>query len=146
MKRAVLAALGTLTVIGSAAALGVAMTPESQAPSRVAYEEALADIDAARPHDLARCEAIAGNGKEVCRAQAGCADETIRVAELESRFRRTQDSARNAQRARIEARYLVERAACGALGGFKRDRCLIAAHATRGRALLEAAAPYETRS
>ena len=145
MKRAVLVALGTLTVIGSAAALGVAMSPESQAPSHVAYEEALAGIDAARPHALARCEAIAGNGKELCRAQAG-ADETIRVAELESRFRRTQESARNAQRARIEARYLVERAACGALGGFKRDRCLIAAHATRGRALLEAAAPYETRS
>ena len=147
MRRTVLVALGTGTVIASAAALGigVALTPEKQAPSRVAYEAAFAGIDAARPHALARCEAIAGNGKELCRAQAGAA-ETIRAANLESRFRRTQDSARNAQRARIEARYLVDRAACGVLGGFKRDRCLIAAHATRGRALLEAAAPYETRS
>jgi hypothetical protein len=59
---------------------------------------------------------------------------------------RARDSARNAQRARIEERYLTERAACAPLGGLKRDRCLIEAHATRGRALLEAAAPYETRS
>ena len=61
-------------------------------------------------------------------------------------MKRTQESARNAQRARIEARYQIERAACATLGGLKRDRCLIATHATRGRALLEAAAPYETRS
>jgi hypothetical protein len=61
-------------------------------------------------------------------------------------MQRARDSARTAQRARIEERYLAERAACAPLGGLKRDRCLIAAHATRGRALLEAAAPYETRS
>ncbi len=59
---------------------------------------------------------------------------------------RTLESARNAHRARIEARYTFERAACAGLGGIKRDRCLISAHANRGRALLEAAAPYETRS
>ena len=40
----------------------------------------------------------------------------------------------------------AERARCEALGGFNKDRCLIAAHAARGRALLEAAAPYQDRS
>ena len=53
-------------------------------------------------------------------------------------------NAREAQRARIEARYQAERARCDALTGFKRDKCLIQAHAARGRAMLEAAAPYET--
>ena len=31
------------------------------------------------------------------------------------------------------------------MGGLKRDRCMIRAHATKGRAMLEAAAPYEVR-
>lgn len=53
-------------------------------------------------------------------------------------------SAREAQRARIGARYETDRARCDTLGGFKRDKCLIRAHAAKGRALLEAAAPYES--
>jgi hypothetical protein len=99
MRRATLVALGTATIITSAAALGIG---ETRAPQ-------------ARASNMA---------------------ETFRAL----------DSARIAQRARIEARYTAERAACDALGGVKRDRCLIAAHAARGRALLEAAAPYEPRS
>jgi hypothetical protein len=54
-------------------------------------------------------------------------------------------SARAAQRAQIEERYLAARAECDALGGAKRDRCLIAAHAFKGRLLLETQAPYEVR-
>ncbi|MEP7261551.1 MAG: hypothetical protein ABI669_10140 [Usitatibacter sp.] len=53
--------------------------------------------------------------------------------------------AREAQRASIEERYLGNRALCAPLGGLQRDQCLIDAHATRGRALLAAAAPYESR-
>lgn len=147
MRRAILVALGTGAVITSAAALGigVALGPESQSLGRAQYDAAMAEIEAVRADSLARCDEAKGNGRELCRAQAG-ATEMVRVADLEASYRRTQDSARNAQRARIEARYQVERASCATLGGLKRDRCLIAAHAMRGRALLEAAAPYETRS
>jgi hypothetical protein len=52
-------------------------------------------------------------------------------------------SAREEQRAQIDARYQSQRSRCDALSGFKRDKCLIQAHAARGRAMLEAAAPYE---
>ena len=52
---------------------------------------------------------------------------------------------RASQRARIEARYQAERAQCAALGGVKRDTCMVQVHATRGRAMLDAAAPYEVR-
>lgn len=58
---------------------------------------------------------------------------------------RVRESARSEQRARIDARYLAEREACAAKGGFQRDKCLVSAHANRGRAMLEAAAPYEVR-
>ena len=62
-----------------------------------------------------------------------------------TQMRQAELSARDAQRTLIEERYQAERAQCDALGGTRRDRCLIAAHAHRGRALLEAAAPYQTR-
>jgi hypothetical protein len=40
----------------------------------------------------------------------------------------------------------VARAKCQAVNGSKRDHCLVKAHAGRGRALLEAQAPYEIRN
>ena len=55
-------------------------------------------------------------------------------------------SARQAQRSVIEARYDADRGACEALGGAVRDRCFIDAHARRGRAMLEVAAPYASRA
>ena len=58
---------------------------------------------------------------------------------------RVRDSARANQRARIEERYSAERERCAGLGGYRRDKCYVQAHATRGRALLEAASPYESR-
>jgi hypothetical protein len=52
-------------------------------------------------------------------------------------------NARAAQRAQIEDRYIAMRSDCDALGGAKRDRCLVSAHAFKGRLLLETQAPYE---
>ena len=147
MKRAILVALGIGTIVTSAAALGigVALSPDARTLDRAQYEAAMAGIEAARPVAMARCEESAVKGRELCRAQAD-ASELTRVADLEASFRRNQESARNVQRARVEARYQLERASCATLGGFNRDRCMITTHATRGRALLEAAAPYEKRS
>jgi hypothetical protein len=56
------------------------------------------------------------------------------------------EAARDAQRATIESRYQEDRAKCDALVGARRDNCLIDAHARKGRAMLEAAAPYAMRS
>jgi hypothetical protein len=56
------------------------------------------------------------------------------------------EAARNAQRAMIEARYQEDRARCDALAGSRKDSCLVDAHARKGRAMLEAAAPYSDRN
>ena len=58
---------------------------------------------------------------------------------------RVRESAREDQRAQIHARYQAEREQCSELKGYRRERCIVRAHASRGRALLEAGAPYETR-
>ena len=146
MNRAILVALGTGTVITSAAAIGIgaAFAPPTQGLTQPQYEAALRTIGEWREALVARCESLGGFERELCRTEAA-ADEMVRVADVESGYRGTQQAARAAQRARIEARYQVERTRCDAVKGFKRDKCLISAHAARGRALLEAAAPYEAR-
>ena len=145
MKRATFVALGMGAVIGSAAAIGLTNSDAaSPALSKTQYQDALARIAARRGNALAQCEAIAASQREVCRTEAG-ADAMIRVADVEERYRHDDRSARDAQRARIDARYQVARARCQALSGFQKDKCLISAHAARGRALLQAHAPYEMR-
>jgi hypothetical protein len=66
-------------------------------------------------------------------------NELVRVSDIEEGYRRTQQSSRAVQRARIEARFQVDRARCGTLGGFKRDKCLVSAHATRGHSMINSA-------
>ena len=146
MRRAIVVALGTGAFISSAAALSLSGAEPSKELTRSEYQTALRGLEAARPAHLARCEASSSAvDKEVCRTEAQ-ARELVRVAEIEQDFRRSEQSARALQRARIDARYQVERARCGLqAAGFKREKCLVKAHANRGRALLEAAAPYETR-
>ena len=145
MRRAIFVALSTGAVISSAAALGIgAAGPDSRSMSRAEYEAALQRIEAARARLSARCEPLAGGEREICLTEAA-AHQMVQVAEAEAGYRRTEQSARALQRARIDARYQVDRARCETHGGIKRDRCMIRAHATKGRALLDAAAPYEIR-
>jgi len=58
---------------------------------------------------------------------------------------RAREAARATQREQIEARFVVEREQCASLGGYPRENCVVKAQANRGRALLDAAAPYEVR-
>ena len=58
---------------------------------------------------------------------------------------RVREAAREEQRGEIHARYLAQRQQCAELRGFQREKCLVRAHANKGRALLAIAAPYETR-
>ncbi len=146
MKRAIVVALGTGAVISSAAAIGIGVTNAgtSESMNAAQYRAALSAVEAWREHEAARCESLADLQRELCHAETA-GGGMVRAAQIESAYRRDQQSARALQRARIEARYQVERAQCGAYGGFKRDKCLVRAHANKGRALLEAAAPYEVR-
>ena len=147
MTRAIVVALGTGAFITSAAALSVGSAGGSPGePMNVAqYRDALRLLEDSRRENLLRCEGLAAADKDYCRAEAQAGD-TIRVAELEQGYRGTEQSARALQRARIDARYQLDRARCATLGGYKREKCVVQAHAARGRALLDAAAPYEGRA
>jgi hyperosmotically inducible protein len=146
MRRAILVALGTGVVITGAAAIGLtaALAPTPKAMSREDYDAALHRLEALHTRAQARCEALDGDEAGLCLARLR-ADDRVMAADLEAVFRRTEHAARDAQRARIDARYEIDRARCEALKGMRKDKCLIDAHATKGRALLEAAAPYSLR-
>lgn len=145
MKRATLAALGAGAVIGSAAAIGWGDSPaRTPTLSNGEYQDALARVATLRGNALARCDGMEAALREVCRTEAS-ADAMVRVADVEQRYRHDDSSAREAQRVRIDAQYQVARARCQALSGYRKDKCLISAHAARGRALLAAHAPYEIR-
>ena len=143
MTRAILVALGTGAIITGAAAIGIgaAPTPPANAMSPDEYRSAMLHADWLRGVAESRCDDLDDAGAATCRVRAA-ADRIVRVAQIEADYRHNEQAARAAQRARIDARYLVDRARCETLGGFRRDQCLIEAHAARGRALLEASAPY----
>jgi hypothetical protein len=143
MRRAIFVALSTGAVITSAAALSIGAAGNGDTSlSRAEYERALRAVEARRADLGARCETLTGSDREICLTEVA-SREMVQVAEIEAHYRRSESSARALQRARIDARHQVDRARCGAQSGIRRDRCLILAHATKGRALLEAAAPYD---
>jgi hypothetical protein len=146
MTRAILVALGTGTIITSAAAIGIGAPREKPAEflTRPQFEAALDGLERSMPGAQARCEPLAAAERELCQARVS-ADEMVRAADLEERFQRSVQAARGAQRARIEARYVLARARCAAVRGHEHDQCLIEAHAARGRALLETHDPYVVR-
>ncbi len=146
MKRAILVALGTGALISSVAVIGIAIagyeTPTGL--NQEGYAAALSTARVERDGRLAACDTVRDAEGETCRLVAEAAS-AARHAEIEEAFHRNQSTARAAQRARIDARYQVQRAGCQSLGGFKRDKCLVSIHAERGRSLLEMAAPYVDR-
>ena len=129
MRRAIFVALSTAAVITSAAALGIgAAGPDSRSMTRDQYEAALQRIDATRGRLSARCDPLAGSEREICLTEAA-AHQMVQVAEVEAGYRRTEQSARALQRARIDARYQVERARCETAG----MNAFIGKPITRGR-------------
>ncbi len=148
MSRAILVALGTGTVITSAAAIGLGTAAGALQPREAItvsqYRAQLDRIAATTPQAMAGCETLRGVPREVCLARVE-AHATVRTADLEEAYRGTDATARAALRARIDARYAVARARCLAERGYAREQCLIAAHAARGRALLQSNAAYLPR-
>ena len=148
MKRAILVALGTMTLVSSATAIRFS-TADATESGRMApgeYRATHAAIALAREAALGRCASLQkADARDWCEA-AALAREAARLAEVEAAFRGSEQSIRAMQRARIELRYQTERARCAPLAGPQRDQCVIAAHALKGRALLDSASPYQTGS
>lgn len=121
----------------SAAAMGISSAVDAprslMAPSD--YAEAKRAIETEARLALAKCHDD-GHARDVCRAEAR-ADERVRKADLEARYRGTVGAAADAKLARAKAKYDVARVRCGIEHGEDRLACLKAARAEKTRALAE---------
>ena len=147
MNRATLVAPSTATAITSAAGFGINALGDPPAPAmtRAQYLAAVGRLEAVRARAEAKCAKRPDGDRDACDARVD-ADADLHGAELEVRYRRSPEAAREAQRARIEVRHQAALARCVPLTGFDHDQCLIGAHVVLGRALLESEAPDAGRS
>jgi hypothetical protein len=102
-----------------------AATNEAKAAYHQARDNAAAAYKAAR----ARCDAIAGNPKDVCVEEAKAA--RVRAEQEAGAYYRNTLKAYTASRLKIaSANYDVDKAKCGALAGNDKDVCVSQAKAT----------------
>ena len=135
----VLVAVGFLS---SAAAFGINAHMDSTPPSLMSrddYASARQEIASEARQAVGRCRAMDGDARELCRAQAR-AEERVRLAELNARYRGTFRAAEEAKEARLRASHDIARAQCAAAGGPARSECIAAARDERVRALAQARA------
>lgn len=122
MKTELLCALLGLALASSVAS---AATPEAKAAYAQAKDRAEADYKAAR----ARCNAITGNPKDVCVAEADAA--RVRTREEASALYQNTLKAFTQSRLKIaDANYDLDKAKCGALAGNDKDVCIKQAKST----------------
>ena len=135
MKKTTLFATLAGALLVSATAFGISAAVDSRArscPLRLfGREEAIeSDVHAA----MSQCRDQDGRSRDICKAEAR-ADEMVRKADLEARYRGTVVSAADARLARAKAQYEVARTRCADERSADRLSCLRAARADKAKAL-----------
>ena len=137
MKLTVCAAAVLATALGALlpTMATAAATPEAKALYHSAKDAAKAQYEQARAH----CDALAGNPKDVCVAEAKAA--RVRAeADATAQYKNTLRAYTKARQDIAEADYAVDHSRCEALTGNDKDVCIKQAKATRTAALADARA------
>lgn len=134
MKKTTIYASLVAALLVSATAWGISAAVDSprslMAPSD--YNSAKSAIESDTRAAIAKCGDSEGKPREVCKAEAR-ADERVRKADLEARYRGTVGAAADARIARVKARYDVAKARCGAEHGEARLACFRAARSDKAK-------------
>lgn len=134
MKKTSLAILISLVAAGFAASASAA-TDEAKVAYSAAKDLAAAEYKTAS----AKCDAITGNPKDVCIAEA----KAVRVhaeAQATAQYKNTLRAYTKARTQIADANYDVDKARCAALTGNDKDVCIKQAKATKVAALADARA------
>ena len=131
-----LISMGAVALAGATAfGIGASVSSTPSLMSRGDFETLKVAIGAEAQELEVACDARRGADRHLCQAESRARQEVL-LAELEARYRGTFSAAREANFTRIRAKYDVDRSRCFAYAGFKRDNCVVAAHAERARALM----------
>ncbi len=135
MSRCALDRMLAAAVIGLAVpslALGAAMSSSE-------YSKAKDNANTAYKSAKAQCDALSGNPKDVCVAEAKASLKRAR-ADAEAQYKNTDKARRDAKIAEAEANYDVAKAKCDAKTGNDKDVCVKEAKATETKATVDAKA------
>ena len=105
--------VGAFLVSAAAMGIGAAVDAPRSLMSPSDYGDARRAIESDSRLALAKCREDEGQARDICRVEAR-ADERVRKAELEARYRGTVGAAADAKLARAKAKYDVARVRCGA--------------------------------
>jgi hypothetical protein len=124
MKTTLISAMLGLAMLAGGAP-SAAPTPEAKAAYNQSKDRAEADFKAAK----ARCDAITGNPKDVCVAEAKAA--RVRTEqEAEALYKNTLKAYTDSRMKIADANYDLDKAKCAALTGNDKDVCIKQAKAT----------------
>ena len=115
-----------------------ALTPDrtmSKADYKAEKDRIEADYKAAND----KCKSLTGNAKDVCHKEAK-ADEKIRKADLEAKYKGTPQAAYDAQVAKAKARLDIAQEKCEDMKGKEKSACKKQAKADETKALADAKA------
>jgi hypothetical protein len=139
MKRTTMYASLAGALMFSAAAFGItsAMDTPPTLMSRADYSVAKEAIEGETRISFARCRDVEGTARDECKAEVR-AEERIRKADLDARYRGTVAAAADARLARAKAQYDLAKVKCSSYAGEQESGCLQSARAEKARAFAEA--------
>ena len=126
--------LDAIVVALAVPTIAIAATMSSSDYS-AAKDRAKADYKA----QVAHCDSMSGNDKDVCKAEAKASEKKAR-AEAEAAYKNTDKARRDARIEAAEADYSVAKAKCDAMKGNGRDVCVKEAKAAEVKAKADAKA------
>lgn len=139
MKKTTIYATLVAALLVSATAWGISAAVDSprslMAPSD--YNVAKSAIESDVRGAMSRCRDGDGQAREICKAEAR-ADERVRKADLEARYRGTVGAQAEAKIARVKARYEVAKTRCSAEHGEGKLACIRSARSEKAREIAAA--------
>ncbi|MDP1934718.1 MAG: hypothetical protein U1D41_12685 [Nitrosomonas sp.] len=111
----------------------------AQNMSKDEHEAAEKQVAAEYKSDKAQCESLTGNAGDICMAQAK-GKEKVAKAELEAKFKPSEEATYKVSVAKAEANYDVSKEKCDDIAGNEKDVCEKAAKAILEQAKSEAKA------
>jgi hypothetical protein len=128
--------IGGVFAAAVAASLAVGAHAATQT-TKSAYDDAKVRADATYKTERGKCDALAGNAKDVCVAEAK-AHRMRSEAAAKAVYKHTRNAWYDQQVNNADADYLVAKEKCDALAGNDEDICLKEAKAARTKAIADA--------
>ena len=119
--------------------------PPTRTMPREEYASEKSKIEADYKAANAKCKDLSGNAKDVCHKEAK-ADEKIRKADLEAKYKGTPHAAYEAQVTKAKAQYDVAKEKCDDMKGAEKSACRKQAKADETKALADAKAAKGTKT